>query len=126
MSSNAFILGEVHGFLPSMPKCPHRLLAPDSANTAELYMLDCVSCREGCISLSGIIHGKYPYKMLFETALRRSERIWDPHCWTGQAMRYPYWLRQRLPNGPGLNGHSQAKRSDFCSRRSLAELLGDF
>lgn len=121
MSSSAFILAKVPGVLPPMPKCPHRLLSPDSANTRELYIPDCLSCGEGCIALSGITHRKYPYKMLFETALRCSECVGDPH-----RMRYPHLLHQRLPNGLWLNGRAQAKRSEFCSRRSLAEPPGDF
>ena len=75
MSPNAFILAKVNGFLPPMPKCPHKLLNPDSANTAELYIPDCLSRREGCVPLSGVIHRKYPYKTLFETALQPSECV---------------------------------------------------
>lgn len=60
MSLSAFILAKVHGFLPPTPNCPPRLLTPDSANTAELYIPDCLSRREGCVSLSGVMHGKHP------------------------------------------------------------------
>lgn len=78
MSSNALILAEVHGFLPPMPKCSHSLLTPHSANTDGVYKPACLSCREGCMSLSGIIHSKYPNKMPFEAVVRHSECIWDP------------------------------------------------